>query len=193
MIGSFRVATLLLAIFGFSAPAAAQLQVGIPVIPVGQCQLSTAQLAAPVGLSACLGASFTATCSGTILTASAVTGAIKPGLALAGTGITAGTTVLANGTGTGAAGTYTVSQTCTSSAAALTASGIPSGALSMTIQAEVASVRWRDDGGVPTAAIGGLIVFGFNPYFYNGTLSALQFMAASGAPVLDVQFYRTTP
>lgn len=175
-----------------AAPARAQLQPGVPVTPLGGCQLSTAQLASPIGIASCLAASFTGTCSGSTLTASSVTGAIKPGETVAGTGITAGTTVSANGTGTGGAGTYALSQSCTSSGASLTASGIPQGANSLTMQAEVASVRWRDDGGAPTAAIGGLIVSGLNPYFYNGQLSALQFMAASGSPLLDIEFYKTS-
>jgi hypothetical protein len=190
-ISSVICASLLLA-FIWIAPAKAQLQVGVPVTPVGQCQLSATQLASPVALASCLGASFTATCVGTTLTASSVTGAIKPGEVLAGTGIVAGTTVSANGTGTGGAGTYTTSQACTSSGASLTASGIPQGANALSMQAEVASVRWRDDGGAPSAAIGGLIVSGLNPYFYNGQLSALQFMAASGSPLLDVQFYKVS-
>ena len=58
------------------------------------------------------------------------------------------------------------------------------------LQAEVASVRYRDDGAAPTASIGSLIVSGTNPMLYTSALSALQFIAASGSPLLDVAFYR---
>tara|TARA_R110000822_G_scaffold143954_3_gene282472 strand:+ start:9883 stop:10992 length:1110 start_codon:yes stop_codon:yes gene_type:complete len=55
--------------------------------------------------------SFTGATSGasTTLTASSVTGTIQVGQVIAGTNITAGTTITALGTGTGGAGTYTIS------------------------------------------------------------------------------------
>jgi hypothetical protein len=55
--------------------------------------------------------SFTGATSGasTTLTASSVTGTIQVGQVIAGTGLTAGTTITALGTGTGGAGTYTIS------------------------------------------------------------------------------------
>ena len=58
------------------------------------------------------------------------------------------------------------------------------------LQAETASVRYRDDGGAPTASLGSEVIFGQNPFLYTGTLSALQFIAASGSPLLNVSFYR---
>ena len=55
--------------------------------------------------------SFTGATSGasTTLTASSVTGTIQVGQVIAGTGLTAGTVITALGTGTGGAGTYTIS------------------------------------------------------------------------------------
>ena len=59
--------------------------------------------------------SFTGATSGisTTLTASVVTGTIQVGQVIAGTNITAGTTITALGTGTGGAGTYTISPAST--------------------------------------------------------------------------------
>lgn len=83
----------------------------------------------------------TGSISGTTLTVTAVTsGALRVGLALSGTGITAGTTITALGTGTGGAGTYTVSASQTVSSTTITAgkasidfTGIPSWARRITI------------------------------------------------------------
>lgn len=70
-------------------------------------------------------ATFTGSISGTTLTASAFTGFpggnIAIGDTLAGTGVTAGTTVTAFGSGTGKAGTYTVSASQTVASTAMTA------------------------------------------------------------------------
>ncbi len=71
-----------------------------------------------------------------------------------------------------------------------TACTIPAGATMAWLQAESANVRYRDDGTAPTASIGSLVLSGNPGIFYPGTLSALQFIAASGSPVLDVAFYR---
>ena len=59
--------------------------------------------------------SFTGATSGisTTLTASSVTGTIQVGQVIAGTGIAAGTTITALGTGSGGAGTYTISPAST--------------------------------------------------------------------------------
>jgi hypothetical protein len=68
--------------------------------------------------------------------------------------------------------------------------GIPTGATMIAVQAETANIRYRDDGTPPTASVGQLLVTGQNPMLYTGTLSAIQFIAATGSPVLDVSFYR---
>lgn len=178
-----------------SSMAQGQIQ-GMPIIPMGVCQIPAATLASAGGFSGCIGSSFTGSCSGSTLTASSVAGRIKIGHVLAGTGITAGTKVTGFGTGLGGAGTYTVSLTCTSSSNSLTAAGVPSDPQGNTpnyaiMFAETAPVRWRDDGGAPTAAIGPEVPAA-TYYGYSGTMSALQFIAASGSPLLNVAFYRTS-
>jgi len=71
--------------------------------------------------TAAFGASFTGSASGTTLTASSVIGFISVGDTIVGSGMPAGTTIVAYGSGTGGAGTYTLSQAATSSSASLTA------------------------------------------------------------------------
>lgn len=181
--------------------ALAQSIPGQAMVPMGSCQLSASQLSAAVGLSKCTRASFTASAgsSSNLLVVTSVTGIIRIGdTLLTGTGITAGGTItgFVAGTGTiGGAGTYTISNTNTTSSATVTTGGIPVGLLGqpatmVALQAETASVRYRDDGGAPTASLGSEVIFGQNPFLYTGTLSALQFIAASGSPLLNVSFYR---
>ena len=67
---------------------------------------------------------FTGSISGTTLTISAVTsGNLKVGSTISGSGVTAGTTITALGTGTGGAGTYTVSASQTVSSTTINAVG----------------------------------------------------------------------
>lgn len=67
------------------------------------------------------GGIFTGSISGTTLTISAVTdGVLRVGSAISGTGVTAGTTITALGTGTGGAGTYTVSASQTVASTTIT-------------------------------------------------------------------------
>lgn len=83
-------------------------------------------VAAPAGASvtASMGATFTATGTGTSLVVTAVTGLISIGDKIAGTGITAGTTIVAQVSGTpGGAGTYTTSAATTIAAATATSFG----------------------------------------------------------------------
>ena len=84
-------------------------------------------VAAPAGASvtASIGATFTATGTGTSLVVTSVTGRISIGDKIAGTGVTAGTTIAAQVSGTaGGAGTYTTSAATTAAAATVTAFGI---------------------------------------------------------------------
>jgi hypothetical protein len=79
-----------------------------------------------LGPGGSVGASFTGSISGTTLTVTAITaGAITMGMTLSGTGITAGTTIVAFNTGAGGnvneAGTYTVSISQTASSTTITA------------------------------------------------------------------------
>lgn len=71
--------------------------------------------------TASMGATFTASGSGTNLTVSAVTGVLSIGETLSGTGIPAGTTIVSQTSGTtGGAGVYVTSQATTISAATAT-------------------------------------------------------------------------
>lgn len=83
-------------------------------------------VAAPAGASvtASIGATFTATGTDTSLVVTSVTGRISIGDKIAGTGVTAGTTIAAQVSGTpGGAGTYTTSAATTANAATVTAFG----------------------------------------------------------------------
>lgn len=74
--------------------------------------------------TASMGATFTASGSGTNLTVSAVTGVLTVGETLSGTGIPAGTTIVSQTSGTtGGAGVYVTSQATTISAATGTSFG----------------------------------------------------------------------
>lgn len=183
------------AFMALASPAFAQGAVpGQSVVPLGYCQLSASQLGSSIGLSSCVRASFTATAgsNATQLVVTSVTGIIKVGdQIVSGTGLTPGTTVTGQVSGTpGGAGTYQLSASNTASSASATSGGIPPGATMAMLQSETADVRYRDDGGAPTAAIGNIVVHGTTPELYSGTLSALRFIALSGSPLLDVAFYR---
>ena len=189
-LGPAKFAALAIAFALSIMPAAAQTIPGQRMVPLGNCQLSAAQLAASIGLSSCVAASFTGTGSGTNLTTTSVTGYIKAGDTVAGTGVPAGTTIVSQTSGTtGGAGVYVTSAATTSSGASLTTSGIPSGAVMAFLQAETANVRYRDDGGAPTSAVGNLLLT-TGGVLYGGTLSRIRFIAASGSPLLNVAFYR---
>ena len=169
----------------FSAAYALAQTPALPLIPLGYCQISVSSSAVP--LSTCVRASFTASAGSNAsqLVVTSVAGIIKIGdQIVSGTGITAGTVIVSQvpGVGTpGGAGPYHLSAT---------SGGIPTGANEATIESDTAAVRYRDDGAAPTAAIGQTIGIGVT-IFYTGTLSALQFIALSGSPVLNVSFYKS--
>lgn len=180
-----------LALLALVGTAAAQITTpGLRIVPLGYCQVSATQLAASIGLSACTRAAFTGTGSGTNLTTSAVSGIILVGDTVTGTGVPAGTTIVSQTSGTtGGAGVYVTSVATTSSGAALTSGGIPVTATMAYLEAETAGIRYRDDGGAPTAAIGMIIGSG-SGIFYSGNLSALRFILQTGSPLLNAAFYR---
>lgn len=188
----FRIAAFLIGLVGWASGQT--LPPGLPLMPLGYCQISATQLGSAIALSSCTRASFTGSAGSpaTQLVVTSVTGIIKAGDTVTGTGITAGTTVLSQVSGTaGGAGTYLLSATNTASSASLTSGGIPAGANFALLQAETANVRWRDDGGAPTATVGNLLLSGVEGISYSGTLSALQFIAATGSPLVDVAFYHS--
>jgi hypothetical protein len=168
---------------------------GQRMVPLGYCQLGVTALTSAVKLSSCVRATFVATAgsnSTQLVVASITNGIILVGdQIVSGTGLTVGTTITGQVSGTpGGVGTYQLSATNTASSATVTSGGIPPGATSAFLESEVAGVRYRDDGGAPTAALGALVVNGIPGILYTGTLSQLQFIAASGSPLLDIMFYR---
>jgi hypothetical protein len=64
----------------------------------------------------------------------------------------------------------------------------PAGATAALITVETASVRWRDDGTAPTTSLGMLLTAG-QSFTYYGNLSAIQFIAVSGSPTVNVAYY----
>ena len=71
---------------------------------------------------------------------------------------------------------------------------VPTGARIAEICVEVASVRYRDDGTAPTSSVGVLVAPLSssipNCFQYSGGLTAIQFIAVSGSPIIDVAYYR---
>lgn len=65
---------------------------------------------------------------------------------------------------------------------------IPAGVKRMVMQAEVANVRWRDDGVDPTAAVGMILAAG-DIVEYTGNVAAIKFIAVSGSPLVNLSFY----
>jgi hypothetical protein len=68
--------------------------------------------------------------------------------------------------------------------------GIPAGANIALLQVDTANVRFRDDGVPPTASVGMQLASALLPFEYSGNLGALQFIAVSGNPILNVSFYK---
>lgn len=79
-------------------------------------------------------------------------------------------------------------QQITSLASATNLTPPPARATAALVTVETAGVRWRDDGTPPTATIGMPLSAG-QSFTYYGNLSAIQFIAQSGSPVLDVSYY----
>lgn len=76
--------------------------------------------------------------------------------------------------------------------AAATPLMVPAGATSALIQAENGDVRWRDDGTVPTGAVGMLLLGGSAATTFVGDLSAVKFILSSATPaaILNVSYYK---
>lgn len=128
----------------------------------------------------------TGSISGTTLTITAVTsGSLAIGAVLSGTGVTAGTTITAFGTGTGGNGTYTVSASQTVSSTTINAT---TGAVSMTMNAN-GSVTF----GVPLIAVTNTVTSVASPLAWNSgnyqqysitaLANALTINADAGAPL----------
>lgn len=72
---------------------------------------------------------------------------------------------------------------------ALSSLTVPTGATIAYISVETAAVRYRDDGTAPTATVGMPVAIG-QQLTYSGNLAAIQFIAQTGTPVLDVSYYK---
>ena len=66
----------------------------------------------------------------------------------------------------------------------------PTGASIAEICVETAGIRYRDDGTAPTALVG-LPVAAGTCWAYAGPLSAIQFIAQTGSPTIDVSYYKS--
>lgn len=71
---------------------------------------------------------------------------------------------------------------------------VPNGAVIAEVCVETAGVRYRDDGTSPTASVGvPVIPSATSPLCYAYAiipLTAVQFIAVSGSPVVNVSFYK---
>jgi hypothetical protein len=65
----------------------------------------------------------------------------------------------------------------------------PAGAKYALISASTQSVRFRDDGTAPTAAIGIVITAADAPFWYSGNLHALQFIEITASAAVDIAYY----
>jgi hypothetical protein len=117
-----------------------------------------------------------------------VTGTFAIGQTVTGTGIPANTTIVQAGS---APSTWVLSSACTTEASeTVTAYDTPRVDFAI-IRVTAANVYWRDDGTAPTATVGmPLLSTDTVPFEYYGDPLAIQFIAVSGSPVLDVSYYR---
>jgi hypothetical protein len=69
---------------------------------------------------------------------------------------------------------------------------VPAGATVAIFRLETGAVHYRDDGTAPTSSLGMMMTVSDPPYEYWATLDAIQFIAASGSPILDILYYRIT-
>lgn len=77
-----------------------------------------------------------------------------------------------------------------STLAAATPLTVPAGGAGLAIIIpDTAAVRWRDDGVAPSATVGMPLAAGA-VLEYTGDLLAIQFIAESGSPVLNVSYYK---
>jgi len=70
-----------------------------------------------------------------------------------------------------------------------TALTVPATAIYALIQTETKSVRFRDDGVAPTAAVGMPLLVGVQ-FFYEGSLAAIRFIETSASATLNISYYK---
>ena len=66
---------------------------------------------------------------------------------------------------------------------------IPVNAIMCLIQAEVAGVRWRDDGVAPTATVGMPLAAGQEFQYTSNDLTQINFIQQAAGAILNVSFY----
>ncbi len=66
---------------------------------------------------------------------------------------------------------------------------VPTGANKAIVQAETANVRLRLDGTNPTSSVGEILVANATRELKDDELAAARFIAASGAPKINVHYY----
>lgn len=128
--------------------------------------------------------SFTASISGTTMTVTAVaSGTIVVGQVITGTGVTAGTVITALGTGTGGAGTYTVSVSQTVASTTITIAGF--GFLNIPSWVKRITVLTYGVNNSPSVQLGtsaGIVATGYTSVVYSA-LSSNQ--TSSGSSTTD--------
>jgi hypothetical protein len=69
---------------------------------------------------------------------------------------------------------------------------VPTGATIAVITVSGNTVKYRDDGTVPTASLGVTlpVTTAGLPFGYHGTLSKIQFFPTTGSATLDILYYR---
>jgi len=167
-------------------------QSGLRNTPLGFCALSSVASATKVTTANCVFGSFTGVISGTTLTASSVTGSLLTGQQVIGSGITSGTYIIGQLTGTaGGAGTYQLNNSQTVTSESMTTAGVPATATYAVVCAYTQAVNWRDDKVAPTATVGtgGQGIPAGQCIPYNGTIIELQFIQQTATAVLAISFY----
>lgn len=175
----------------WTCAALAQSGTGIRFVPLGYCQMTGFTAATKITPATCTMASFTASGNGQNLTVSAVaSGVIEQFQQITGTGIPAGTYILSQISGIpGGAGIYQTNNPTTSSAATITAGGVPLGATQISFTAEAQALRYRDDNQAPLATVGMPVAVAV-PTIYSGSLIDLQFIAQVSGSINNVSFYK---
>lgn len=122
------------------------------------------------------GATFTGSISGTTLTVTALTGGtIAVGQVISGTGITAGTSITALGTGAGNVGTYTVSVSQTVASTTITAVATPAIITVPSAPSNGDQVVFSTTGSLPTGLTAGTVY-----YVVNRTSTTFQVALTPG-------------
>jgi len=125
-------------------------------VPLGFCSISSMTSATNITATNCVFSSFTASIAGTTLTVSATSsGSILGGQPLVGTGVTAGTVVTGQISGTaGGVGVYSVNISQTVASESMTTAGVPPSANYAVVTVVTQGVVYRDDDTAPTGTPG---------------------------------------